>query len=156
MPERDLQPSRFGRRALNENGAVAGAAKALTGPPATVHPDKRGTEHLANERTFLAWIRTSVSIISLGFVVDRFGLFLRELGNAAGARHRISPAVSSLVVGDVMMGIGAAFAALAAFRYHVVSHDIERGVTRADRGTVAGIALVVVLLAAAMMVIARP
>ena len=43
-------------------------------------PSKKVTDHLANERTFLAWIRTGLSIIAFGFVVERFGLLLRELG----------------------------------------------------------------------------
>jgi putative membrane protein len=40
----------------------------------------RGTEppsvrdHLANERTLLAWIRTSLTIVGLGFIVDRLAL----------------------------------------------------------------------------------
>jgi uncharacterized membrane protein YidH (DUF202 family) len=42
-------------------------------------PD-RSAQYLANERTFLAWLRTCVALIGLGFVVSRFGLFLRELG----------------------------------------------------------------------------
>jgi putative membrane protein len=41
---------------------------------------KKVTDHLANERTFLAWVRTGVAIIALGFVIERFGLLLRELG----------------------------------------------------------------------------
>src|SRR5712692_2749111 len=41
---------------------------------------KKVTDHLANERTFLAWIRTGLSTIAFGFVVERFGLLLRELG----------------------------------------------------------------------------
>lgn len=41
---------------------------------------KRVTDHLANERTFLAWIRTGLATITFGFVVERFGLVLRELG----------------------------------------------------------------------------
>ena len=40
----------------------------------------RTRDHLANERTLLAWVRTSVAIIGLGFIVARFGLLLRELG----------------------------------------------------------------------------
>lgn len=35
-------------------------------------------DHLANERTFLAWIRTSISIIVFGFVVSKFGITLKE------------------------------------------------------------------------------
>lgn len=41
---------------------------------------KRVTDHLANERTFLAWMRTGLATITFGFVVERFGLLLRELG----------------------------------------------------------------------------
>ena len=36
--------------------------------------------YLAAERTFLAWIRTSVSLMGFGFLIARFALFLREYG----------------------------------------------------------------------------
>ena len=32
--------------------------------------------HAANERTFLAWVRTGIAIIALGFVIEKFNLFL--------------------------------------------------------------------------------
>ncbi|WP_165423323.1 YidH family protein [Ktedonosporobacter rubrisoli] len=41
---------------------------------------KKVSDHLANERTFLAWIRTGLATMTFGFVVERFGLLLRELG----------------------------------------------------------------------------
>lgn len=44
---------------------------------------KKVTDHLANERTFLAWIRTGLATITFGFVVQRFGLLLRQLGAKA-------------------------------------------------------------------------
>ena len=37
------------------------------------------SNHLANERTYLAWLRTGIATIGLGFVVARFGLLIREL-----------------------------------------------------------------------------
>jgi putative membrane protein len=37
------------------------------------------TDYLAAERTFLAWIRTGLALMGFGFVVARFGLFLRTL-----------------------------------------------------------------------------
>ncbi len=37
------------------------------------------TEHLANERTFLAWIRTGVGIMAFGFVIEKFALFIKRL-----------------------------------------------------------------------------
>ncbi|MBB5439184.1 uncharacterized membrane protein YidH (DUF202 family) [Pedobacter sp. AK017] len=41
-------------------------------------------DHLANERTFLAWIRTSIGIMGFGFVVVKFSLFVRQIGIALG------------------------------------------------------------------------
>ena len=39
----------------------------------------------ANERTFLAWIRTGVAIIALGFVIERFNLFLLAIAGEANS-----------------------------------------------------------------------
>jgi putative membrane protein len=39
----------------------------------------RARDHLANERTFLAWIRTGVATIVFGFAVGRFSIALQEL-----------------------------------------------------------------------------
>jgi inner membrane protein YidH len=40
-------------------------------------------DHAANERTFLAWVRTGVAVIAFGFVIERFNLFLLSLLNTA-------------------------------------------------------------------------
>jgi putative membrane protein len=41
------------------------------------------SDHAANERTFLSWVRTGIAIIAFGFVVERFNLFLLTIANAA-------------------------------------------------------------------------
>jgi putative membrane protein len=41
---------------------------------ASIVETERASEYLANERTFLAWIRTSIAVVSLGFVLARFGV----------------------------------------------------------------------------------
>jgi putative membrane protein len=46
--------------------------------------DRKATEYLANERTFLAWIRTSIAVITLGFVIAKFGVWLREIATRLG------------------------------------------------------------------------
>jgi putative membrane protein len=40
-------------------------------------------DHAANERTFLAWIRTAIAVIALGFFIEKFNLFMLTLANAA-------------------------------------------------------------------------
>ncbi len=43
------------------------------------------TEHSANERTFLAWIRTAIAVIGFGFVLEKFNLFILALAATASA-----------------------------------------------------------------------
>ncbi len=40
--------------------------------------DDRSQQYLANERTFLAWIRTCISLIGLGFIIAKFNFFIDE------------------------------------------------------------------------------
>lgn len=86
-------------------------------------------EYLANERTFLAWLRTCVAIIGLGFVVARFGLFLQEFGITVknGTLTNISThyASSSLGVALVLVGMGRAIYALK--NYLHTNQAIESG-----------------------------
>ncbi len=55
-------------------------SKISQGKDRSVTRSKKVTDHLANERTFLAWIRTGLATMTFGFVIERFGLLLRELG----------------------------------------------------------------------------
>lgn len=119
----------------------------------TVVPEeKRATEYLANERTFLAWIRTSLAIISLGFVVAKFSLWLRELAAQLAPRMQTSQMGVSLPIGVTMMALGGVLAVLAAWRYHVVNRAIESGVISADRGLVILVTVMVALLCMVMIV----
>jgi putative membrane protein len=43
------------------------------------------SDHAANERTFLAWVRTGIAIIAFGFVIERFNLFLLTIASATSA-----------------------------------------------------------------------
>ena len=68
----------------------------------------------AAERTLLAWIRTSITLMALGFVVARFGLFLALLGaQQAGMAHPGAGHRLSAVVGVVLMLTSAAVLLLA-------------------------------------------
>jgi putative membrane protein len=48
---------------------------------------KRYTDHAANERTFLAWVRTSIAIMAFGFLVEKFDLFLEFASKSLAARN---------------------------------------------------------------------
>jgi putative membrane protein len=50
----------------------------------------RYSDHAANERTFLAWVRTAIAVMAFGFVIERFDLFLRYAAPPA-AQQEIAP-----------------------------------------------------------------
>ena len=123
-------------------------------PDAAIDESKRATEYLANERTFLAWIRTSVAVISLGFVLARFSVWVRELSAQRQPQVQVHRGGISLPIGVAMMILGGALTILAAWRYHVVNRNIEHGKVSADRGLVVLVTVMVALLSVGMIVFA--
>jgi putative membrane protein len=106
---------------------------------------------LAAERTLLAWVRTGLSMMGFGFVVARFGLFLREL---AAVRPELPPHQGSVSqwVGVALVLIGVAALAYAAAEHRSVMRHLGRGEPfPADRGW-AGILLAGVLAALGLFI----
>ena len=107
--------------------------------------EHRAAQHLDNERTFLAWVRTNVALISLGFVLARLSPSL----TAAGAVNAGRIAAKTVPLGIVLVVFGALVTLLAAWRYDRVNRQIEAGLVKTDRALVWFIALAIVLLSAA-------
>src|SRR5215813_15290831 len=104
----------------NEDSAEAQTNKAID-------KQKLETEILSNERTFLAWVRTSIAVMTLGFVIAKFSVWMRQMSSQFAPKdavHRLGVAVP---LGEVMIAIGALITAFAAWRFHVVNRAIERG-----------------------------
>ena len=73
----------------------------------------RVTDHMANERTYLAWVRTGIAIIALGFVVAKFQLLLNELFPSAPT----SSIHLSLIIGVILVSMGGLLEVLALTRF---------------------------------------
>ena len=85
-----------------------------------IHSPNRTRDHLANERTFLAWVRTALGLIGLGFVLARMGLFLSQLALAdvPGMRHVGSRGVHEFLwTGVVFLILGTTLCGAAAWLY---------------------------------------
>jgi putative membrane protein len=112
--------------------------------------------YLAAERTFLAWVRTAVSLMGFGFIVARFALILRAYGLTPPATYGERAGISTWV-GFGMICVGVSVCFVAASRHHAYIRALERGVTNPPLDTrtsllVAGI-LALVGLAMAIHII---
>ncbi|MGH6991849.1 MAG: YidH family protein [Caulobacteraceae bacterium] len=80
------------------------------------------SDHAANERTFLAWVRSAIALMAFGFVVEKFDLFLVLAGHpAAGRASRVFGGIAGLVI----MVLGIVMVALAAVRFVKTAKDID-------------------------------
>jgi putative membrane protein len=80
--------------------------------------------YFAAERTLMAWVRTALGMMALGFVIDRFGLVLRQITPATDKIH--VSGVYSFWGGDLLVLAGALMALVAAIRYWLFAHDYRR------------------------------
>ena len=86
---------------------------------------------MANERTFLSWIRTSVGIMAFGFVVEKFALFIRQVSfflEKSGLTANRGPEPFhgySSIFGIILIGLGAFMGVLAFIRYKKVENQID-------------------------------
>ncbi len=81
--------------------------------------------YFAAERTLLAWIRTGIAMMGLGFVVAKFGLFLREIGRVQGiATSR--PSGASQWFGTVLIAVGVVTTLCAAANHYRTLRSLDR------------------------------
>lgn len=92
-------------------------------PAAT--PKRSATDHLANERTFLAWVRTAIAIMAFGFVVVKFALFVKQVSLVMGGGAALPDQRSSAVVGIFLVVLGATVSLLAFFRYRRIERQLD-------------------------------
>ena len=81
--------------------------------------------HMANERTFLAWIRTSIGIMAFGFVVERFSIFVKQVSYFLGKEVSLPSRGYSAALGISLVALGALMGVLSFIRYKKVERQID-------------------------------
>jgi putative membrane protein len=111
------------------------------------------SDHLAAERTFLAWIRTGLALMGFGFVVARFGLFLQELQSIRVTRVVHSYGLS-LWFGTALISVGVVVDVYSSVRYsRLIGHMNASGSITGQRSvTAVAIALFLAVVGIAMAV----
>ncbi|MFZ0758438.1 MAG: DUF202 domain-containing protein [Candidatus Sulfotelmatobacter sp.] len=81
-----------------------------------IEDSNRARDHLANERTFLAWVRTSVAIVVFGFAVGRFAIAMRQLTEFEGRASKTTGLSVWMGMGSMLAGVVMVVAGLARYR----------------------------------------
>ena len=116
---------------------------------------ERYSDHAANERTFLAWVRTAIAVIAFGFLVERFDLFL-EIASKSLDNRTLSAGGQLVgnVAGLILIGLGAATIVLAIIRFRKTAIEIDSAETLPGTGERMDVALagLLAMLGAALFV----
>jgi putative membrane protein len=107
---------------------------------------KRYSDHAANERTFLAWVRTAIAVMAFGFVIERFDLFL-QVAAPQLALQKFAPHGQAFAnaAGLAFIAIGVVMIVLCYVRFARTAKDIERDDTVPNTGERFDLALTVLI-----------
>jgi putative membrane protein len=85
----------------------------------------RARDHLANERTFLAWVRTGAAIVVFGFAIGRFSIAMRQLTALQG--HPVRTAGISVWMGAFTIVAGVMLVVTGLARYRKTRAQLDAG-----------------------------
>jgi putative membrane protein len=110
-------------------------------------PESRIRDHLANERTFLAWIRTALGLIGIGFVLARMGVFLRQITTLSVSvpHHEIRGSHEYLITGVLFLLLGTAVSIGSGWFYHRSRKAIDSGQFEPARRTITAMTAMIAL-----------
>lgn len=107
--------------------------------------------YLAVERTLLAWIRTGLALMGFGFVVARFGLFLREVQAIEHVAQPQSPQ-TSLWFGTALVVMGVVVNIVGAVNHQRIIRKLREGTWNIDQASHSGVAVALSLACAGVVV----
>jgi putative membrane protein len=97
---------------------------------------KNFSDHAANERTFLAWVRTAIAVMAFGFLVEKFDLFLEIASPALASRKLSLPGQRfGTYAGLALIVLGLAMVGLATVRFLRTAKDIDSAALRPGTGS---------------------
>lgn len=103
-------------------------------------------EHLANERTLLAWMRTSIAIMAFGFVVVKFSLFIRQISLLLGKNTSIPQHGYSSVIGILLVAVGAIILVLSYVKYKQTEKQLSNQTFRSSSTLILFLTIIIFIL----------
>jgi putative membrane protein len=117
----------------------------------TPKADGNARDHLANERTFLAWVRTSIGVMAFGFVVVKFSLFVRQLSILLHKDLTQPQSSYSSIIGIFIVAFGALLGLFSYFRFMTVQKQLDNSDFQPSKILTSILAAFVFLMGVAMV-----
>ena len=112
------------------------------------------TDHAANERTFLAWVRTGITVMALGFVIERLDLFLASLRLAAQDKPGPIPGEAEIHgLSVVLVAFGIVLIVGSSYRFVDVNKAIDDPAERPFRATLMPLGMAALLFAVGILLL---
>ncbi len=108
------------------------------------------TDHLANERTFLAWVRTGIGVIVFGFAIGRFGIALRQFSSVTGVAPHGTALSLWFGTASMLLGLGLIIAGL--ISYQRTRRAIDAGTFKPADWLMTSAAVLTIVLGAALAI----
>ncbi len=109
------------------------------------------SDHLSNERTLLAWIRTGIGIMAFGFVVVKFSLFMKQISAAVGGAPTTHYGYSA-PIGISLVILGALSLLLSLLRYQKTKRLLLTGNYRHTSGILYGMVALVLIMSVILVI----
>ena len=107
---------------------------------------KSFSDYAANERTFLAWVRTAIALLAFGFLLERFDLFLQMAAVTLGTKVPSLGGGFGRSAGLGLLVAGVAITIVAAIRFVKTNRDIASAEVKSIESARADIALAILLV----------
>jgi inner membrane protein YidH len=105
------------------------------------------SDHAANERTFLAWVRTAIAVMAFGFIVEKFDLFLEfAVPSVTGRKASLPGHRFGDIAGLALIVLGTAVVAVAAVRFLITARYIDSAEQHPGTGSRIDLALAALLV----------
>ncbi len=86
---------------------------------------KNYSDHAANERTYLAWVRTSIAIMAFGFLIERFEIFIVYVGKSIKDEQHFQSSLYAELIGLGLFLVGILIMVTATLRFFTYKEAIE-------------------------------
>jgi putative membrane protein len=109
---------------------------------------QNATDHLANERTLLAWVRTGIGIMAFGFVVVKFSLFVKQISLILGNPAHVQQYGFSAPIGTLLVVTGALSLLMALFRYRRIEKELNNNEFHQSGGMLYTLVILLIIISA--------